>query len=596
MTDTHPAIIATHRHGLAHARTIQRALPLSTLYASRALCAEPDLSPYDNLSALLTSLFQDSCPIVALCAASLLVRVLAPLIAKNDEPPPLIAISSDGRHVIPLLAAHRGGNRLARTVADALGTDAAITTASDNVLHQALDDPPAGWLLANKTHYKTIMSRLLNGTALRLCNPPSWLQTDTLTIDSHAPITLTSSLRPASGDANILHYIPQRLALGVGCARGVASAAVLRAVREHLRAHNLAIEGIGAVASIDIKHDEQALNDLSTSLSVPLRLFSAEQLRTTTSKLRTPSQQVFDTVGCYGVAEGAALLAGGNRCRLIVPKHIDGAVTLALALAPKPLVAQEGMNHVAIIGTGPGCETMMTQDAHCCLNSCEHVVGYRLYLDLIAPILKNKTLHPFDIGKEKERVRHAIHLATHHQTRVALLSSGDPALYAMAGLVFQCLDELPTHEPPSISVHPGVSAMHAASARVGAMLAHDCCAISLSEHLTPKSVIEKRLEHAAVGDFVIALYNPRARNRRTMLETAHKLLLRHRADTTPVIIARHLHREKEDITISTLKDMMGYAIDMHTIILIGSSQSRTRHIGARTYVYTPRGYTLEDAS
>ncbi|MBC6444410.1 MAG: precorrin-3B C(17)-methyltransferase [Alphaproteobacteria bacterium GM202ARS2] len=602
MTDT-TAIIATHRHSLKHARAIQRALPLSVLFAPRALCAEPaspPMTPYDNLTELLTSLFRQSSAVVGLCATSLLVRVLAPLIAKTKEPPPLIAVSGDGRHVIPLLAVHSGGNRLARTIASALNTEAAVTTASDNVFQLALDDPPDGWQLASKKHYKSIVSRLLNGEAARLCNPPSWLHSDTLTVESQAPLTLKSSLRPPTEDANTLHYIPQRLALGIGCVRNVSSSAMLESVRKHLHTHNLAIEAVAVLASITVKHDEKALHDLSTHLGVPLRLFSAEQLLTTTPQLRNPSQQVFATVGCYGVAEGSALLAAGARSRLIVPKHVDGSITLALALARKPLIPRKGGNHIAIIGTGPGRPAMMTQEAQQQLLAAEHVVGYRLYLELAAPLLTGKTLHPFDIGQEQERARHALDLATHHHARVALLSSGDPALYAMAGLVFQCLDECayktPTRPPPSISVHPGVSAMHAASARAGAMLAHDCCAISLSDLLTPADIIEKRLEHAARGDFVIALYNPRARNRRTMLTKAHKLLLRHRAETTPIIIARHLYRDKEDITISTLKDMMRYAIDMYTIILIGSSQSRVRHIGTQPYVYTPRGYVLEDTS
>ena len=177
--------------------------------------------------------------------------------------------------------------------------------------------------------------------------------------------------------------------------------------------------------------------------------------------------------------------------------------------------------------------------------------------------------------------------------RVALVCSGDPGVYAMAALVFERLEmEAPAHpgwRRSEIVVLPGVSAMQGAAALAGAPLGHDFCAISLSDLLTPWAVVEQRLEAAAAGDFVVALYNPASRRRRRGLARAVEILAARRPATTPVVVARSIGRDGQTITVTRLQDLDQSSIDMMTLLIVGSAE--TRVVGGR--VYTPRGYGMQ---
>ena len=180
---------------------------------------------------------------------------------------------------------------------------------------------------------------------------------------------------------------------------------------------------------------------------------------------------------------------------------------------------------------------------------------------------------------------------------VALICSGDAGIYAMAALVFEVLDPAsgaklsPAARRVAVNVIPGISAFQAAAARAGAMIGHDFCAISLSDLLTPWDTIEKRLKAAAEGDFVIAFYNPRSVKRDTHLAKAKAILARHRPADTPVIIASNLGRPDEKIRVVRFAEFDPEDVDMLTLVLIGSSQSRSLTRGnGKTSAYTPRGY------
>ena len=177
---------------------------------------------------------------------------------------------------------------------------------------------------------------------------------------------------------------------------------------------------------------------------------------------------------------------------------------------------------------------------------------------------------------------------------VALVCSGDAGIYALATLVFELLDreDRPTWNRLDIRVVPGISALQAAAARLGAPLGHDFCAISLSDLLTAWSVIERRLRAAAEGDFVIAFYNPVSQRRRHQLEAARDILLAHRPADTPVALARNLGREGESLAVIRLADLRANHADMLTLVLVGSSQSRLTRRGRHQWLYTPRGYNL----
>jgi cobalt-precorrin 5A hydrolase/precorrin-3B C17-methyltransferase len=222
------------------------------------------------------------------------------------------------------------------------------------------------------------------------------------------------------------------------------------------------------------------------------------------------------------------------------------------------------------------------------------LVGYSLYLDLLGPLAAGKQRHDFDLGKEEDRVRHAMELAGEGRD-VALVCSGDAGIYAMATLVFELIDKGGVSDAArriAIHVSPGISALQGAAARAGAPLGHDFCTISLSDLLTPWEDIQRRVRAAGEGDFVIAFYNPVSKKRRTQLAWARDDLLKHRPAETPVILATNLGREGEQVRIVPLGELNVDDVDMLTVVVVGSSDSRTVETGdGRRWVYTPRGYS-----
>ena len=250
------------------------------------------------------------------------------------------------------------------------------------------------------------------------------------------------------------------------------------------------------------------------------------------------------------------------------------------------------------VGIGPGTPDWLTPHAATALEKADAIVGYGLYLDLVADRIAGKDHYRAPLGAEEDRVRQALNLAAGGRN-VALISSGDAGIYAMASLVFECLDAGGLDdgaERIAIDIAPGISAMQAAAARAGAPLGHDFCTISLSDLLTPWAAIEKRLHAAAEGDFVIAFYNPVSRRRRTQLAAAKDILLRHRPADTPVILARNLGREGEQVSTVGLDQLNVDDVDMLTLVLIGASSTRQVRAAGRTWTYTPRGYEKKRTS
>lgn len=239
---------------------------------------------------------------------------------------------------------------------------------------------------------------------------------------------------------------------------------------------------------------------------------------------------------------------------------------------------------------------MLTPQVDQAIAQSSDLVAYGLYLDLLAERTHGKRLHDLPLGAEIERARLALDLAAGGRT-TALISSGDIGIFAMATLVFELLERDVT-DPESgcrwqdidIQVMPGISAMQVAAARMGAALGHDFCAISLSDLLTPWETIETRIKAAAMADFVVAFYNPVSHKRRWQLESARQHLLRQRPADTPVILGRNLTRDNESVTVTTLAELHVDQVDMLTLVLVGSSATRTFHTSLRQWVYTPRGY------
>ena len=599
---TRPAIVLLGQGGLAAAQRIRAALPEATVHVPRELAGAHDALPYDDLATCLRALYRAGQPILGLCAAGIVIRLLAPLLADKRTEPPVVAIAEDGSVAVPLLGGHRGANRLADTVAKALGGRAAITTAGDVRFDLALDDPPAGFVLRNPEAAKPIMSALLGDRAVALRIAPDlaagaadWLTAGGAPFGNEGDLAITVTERDEPGSAGHLVIHPRVLAIGVGCERGTAVAEVAELVAATLTRHGLARAAVACLGSIDLKAGEPAMTALAKGLGVPFRLFSAGRLEAEAPRLVHPSEVVFAATGCHGVAEGAALAAAGPDGVLVVAKTRSARATCAIARAPAPIDPDRvGLppGGLAIVGLGPGPARWRTAEAQALLDHAEDWVGYHGYLDLLGPPPFGKALHGFALGEEEVRARRALDLAAAGR-RVALVSSGDAGIYAMAALVFELVErsDAPAWQRVTIEVSPGVSALQAAAARSGAPLGHDFCAISLSDLLTPRAVIEQRLEAAAAGDFVTVLYNPASRQRRGGLVRALAILAAARPADTPVIHARNLGRAGETVALCRLGAFDPEAVDMLSLVVVGARQTRlVEHPGRHAFVYTPRGY------
>ena len=590
MKTVRPAIIVLTPGGLTSARRI--APIIDGDIHTRAGLGEAD-ETFTDTADHLRALFSQNRPIIGLCAAGILIRALAPLLADKRAEPPVLAITEDGASIVPLLGGHHGGNALARRIAEALEGHAAITTAGDNRFGIALDDPPAGWTLANPQDAKALMARCLAGGAMRLDGDAPWLAESALPFDAASEDRLIATVKAEAGNEKTLIYHPRKLALGLGCERGTDADEITALVETTLAGAGLAKDAVACVVSIDLKADEEAILEAAELLGVPARFFSAERLEAEAPRLANPSAAVFAEVGCHGVAEGAALAAAGPDGELVVPKTKSRRATCAIAQAPD-IIATEAIGRargrLAVVGIGPGTEEWLTPEARELIRTSDVLIGYSYYLDLIDSLIAGKQRIDSPLGEEESRVRRALCLAAEGRA-VALISSGDPGIYAMASLVFECLDagDLPDGAyRTEIIVAPGISAFQAAAARAGAPFGHDFCAISLSDLLTPWPAIEARIKAAATGDFVIAFYNPISNRRRHQLAEAKAILLRHRPADTPVVLARLLGREGETVTTLRLEDLDPESVDMMTLVVVGSSATRTTKTGGR--VYTPRGY------
>jgi len=581
--------------GLDLAKQIAALLPGSEIMGRRGrVSSDAGVVLFEDTIAALRSGFAEGRPLIALCAAGIVIRALAPLLGDKTAEPAVLAVSEDGKSVIPLLGGHRGANDLARTLARGLDAHAAVTTAGDLVLGLALDDPPPGWRIQNPSDVKPVAAGLISGGTVRLVGDAPWLAA--LPQNEAATHTITVSHRlDAIGD---LIYRAPRLALGVGTERGASGAALIAHTELVLAQHGLAKAAVALVASIDLKADEAAVHDLARHLGVPARFFSVERLNQEADRLANPSETVRREVGCPGVSEGAALAAVGLAGELLVGKIKGDRVTCAVGLSPVDLVPATigtARGKLYVVGIGPGDAGSRTADVSAALRAVDEVVGYGLYLDLVADLIAGKPQHATDLGAETARARRALELAAEGKT-IALVCSGDAGIYALATLVFELMDRerRPEWGRLEITVLPGVSAMQTAAARLGAPLGHDFCAISLSDLLTPWTVIEKRLRAAAAGDFVIAFYNPRSDRRGWQLGKALDILREARPPSTPVALARNLGRPGEQVTVTDIASIQPEQVDMLTLVMVGGADSRRLDLVDGARIWTPRGYAAKE--
>lgn len=233
---------------------------------------------------------------------------------------------------------------------------------------------------------------------------------------------------------------------------------------------------------------------------------------------------------------------------------------------------------------GPGSPEGMTVRARQVLEACDVIVGYTVYVELLRAFLPDKSYRTTPMRQETQRCRMALEEAS-RGSRTAMVCSGDAGIYGMAGLIYELSGEYPEVE---IEVVPGVTAALGGSAVLGAAAGHDCCLISLSDLLTPWEMIERRLRAAALGDFVVCLYNPSSRKRSDYLERACRILLEEKPADTVCGIVRNISREGETAQVLTLDELLHTKVDMFSTVFIGNQETKV----IRGKMVTPRGYRL----
>ena len=465
-----------------------------------------------------------------------------------------------------------------------------MTTAGDVAMGVALDEPPVGYRLANPENAKGAMAAMLSGAGVSVTGE------NIFGIEAaDGAVELMVADTPAQGSDVRLVYHPQRYAIGLGCARNADPEELWQLVIETLAEAGIAQGAVACVASIDLKADEPAMNAVAHRLGVPLRLFTAAELEEFSPRLPNPSEVVFAEVGCHGVSEGAALACAEA---LVVEKRKTANTTCAISRSASPITDLPGRarGRLSVVGIGPGQAAWRTPEVSRLVAEAEELVGYGLYIDLLGPLAAGKERSDFPLGGEEARCRYALEQAALGKN-VALVCSGDAGIYAMGALVFELLARGPEEHGVSDAAHrvevicsPGVSALQGAAARAGAPLGHDFCTISLSDLLTPRADILRRLHAAAEGDFVIAFYNPVSKTRRTLLAEARDILLQHRPGDTPVMLASSLGRPEEHVRYRRLDALEVDEVDMLTVVLVGSSNSRLAQLGEGPRMFTPRGY------
>ncbi|MEU2855165.1 precorrin-2 C(20)-methyltransferase [Streptomyces syringium] len=304
-----------------------------------------------------------------------------------------------------------------------------------------------------------------------------------------------------------------------------------------------------------------------------------------------------------GALEGAGRLADaryveratmpGERTGLLADVDPESVPYFSVAVLPSRIDAAptaSGRGEVVVVGLGPAGPLWLTPEARGELAAAEDVVGYSTYVDRV-PVRPGQRRHPSDNKVESERAEFALDLARQGR-RVAVVSSGDPGVFAMATAVLEVASEDPYREVP-VRVLPGMTAAHAAASRAGAPLGHDYAVVSLSDRLKPWEVIAERLRSAAAADLVLALYNPGSRSRVWQVGKARDLLLEHRPADTPVVLGRDVGGPEESVRIVRLGELDPEQVDMRTILIVGSTQTRAVRrgpAGGEEIVWTPRRY------
>ena len=562
MTSHAPAIVILGKGSLATARRLQQLYPDALIHGLAGRVEGADRS-YQDFGATLRQLYQQDTPIIALCAAGIVIRSLASVLLEKGAEPPVLAVAEDGSAVVPLLGGLGGVNGLAREIAAGLGVAPAITTSGELRFGTCLLNPPSGYALADLELGKRFVSDLLAGESVRIDGAAPWLEQAQLPQSKQAQLAIHVGCDAREADANELVIYPRCVLVAVSAQVPELAAAV----RAALHRAKIAEPALACLLAADSEMASPALHAAAAELGVPLRFAPA--------------------------AGSVAELAAQAWPQLLAPQCAGEGVAIAVAGQPiDPQRIGRARGRLAVIGLGPGAADLMVPAVKAELARANDVLGYETYVRMAGPFRADQVLHCTDNREEMQRARHAFELAAQGRS-VVVVSSGDPGVFAMAAAVLEALHEStdPQWHSVELQVLPGVSASLATAAQAGAPLGHDFCVLSLSDNLKPWDIIEKRLDLACQADLALAFYNPISRSRPWQLGRALEIVRQHRTPATPVVLGRDIGRPGQTLRTLTLGELTPEQVDMRTMVLVGSSTTCTfARADGGEWVYTPRWY------
>ena len=546
------------------------------------------------LEELVKEAFSSADALIFWCAAGIAVRCIAPCLTHKSQDPAVLVLDERGKHCISLLSGHMGGaNALAGTVSALCGAEPVITTGTDTEHRFSVDEFARcnGLVVTDWEKAKRISAKVLAGETLTIgsgmkkeqycpvegLEEQNWKERE---FPPDADVWITP--RRITAPDQVLQLIPRNLTVGIGCRKGTELSALHAALDRFMEQTGLDRRGICRITSIDRKKEEQGLVDLASDLGVPFVTYTSEELLQAPGEYPS-SEFVREITGVDNVCQRSAMLGAGDGAAVIAEKTVVDGITMAAAAG----VLKKSGNARGIVyavGIGPGEPEQMTPQAEAALLRSDLIVGYKTYVDQIRPVFPDKEYKVSGMRQELLRIREALEEARTGKT-VAVISSGDASVYGMGGLLWELSEQ---YDDVDVECVAGITAALSGGAVLGAPLGHDFTCVSLSDLLTPWDLIRKRLELAAEGDFVIALYNPSSRTRQHRYEEACRILLEHRPGNTVCGWCRNIGRQGEEWKVCTLKELQQQPVDMLTTVFIGNS--RTRVIRGR--MVTPRGYEL----
>ena len=605
------AIFAITQAGVERAHELRGRLRTGSVHRpeKHGPASRPWDEPFTDLSERVRQQFHECDQLVFFLATGAVTRLVAPLLESKESDPGVIVVDDSGRYVIPLLGGHEAGaNRFAYHVAGAIGAIPAVTTASENVsgCHFAQLAEAHNWTPEPGENYKPVALALANGEPVTVVQEVgasgAWLEQKTLpdhvrvvreaggvTDPPAALIYITDRAtrdQPPFSTTSILYYRPPSLVLGVGCERGVPSEALADGLERFLDAQGYAKASIAAVASADVKADEDAILELADAFECPLRLYSAAELAKYRDRIRNPSDVVEQYAGAPGVAEPAAMRAG-ETVELLVEKHIvqsplsDKRMTFALARHARYVSAAPEQGHVTFIGAGPGDPELLTCKARRTLAQADMVVyaGSLIPAEVLRAAPPAVPLHN-SAHLTLEEVSLLLIDAAQRGERVVRLQSGCLTLYSAIQEQMTLLDEAGV----TYDVIPGISSFQAAAAWLGSQLTIPekvqtliCTRTEGKTKMPEGESLESLARHGCT--LAIFLSAPHSRNVQDELLTAYP-------SDTPVSIHYRVSWPDEENVVTELARLhdtvrqRGYT--RTTLIMVGDAVTRR---GARSVLY-----------